>query len=254
MRANYGKPLRQWLKEYRLEEIIDFGDLPVFQKSTTYPCIIRIGRDGPVSSFQAANIKSLNFQDLSAVVDKIRFDCQPEMLGLESLSLTSSNVSALLEKLKSRGIPLGEYVQGRIYRGILTGLNKAFVIDEATKDRLISEDSNSKDLIKPFLAGRDIKRYGQLHTNKYLLFTRRGININQYPSVLNYLSVFRRELTPKPAGYKGEKWGGRKPGSGTKADPARARELREKGLSHDEIAATLKVSVRTVFRALARSA
>ena len=52
----------------------------------------------------------------------------------------------------------------------------------------------------------------------------------------------------------GKRWGGRKPGSGTKADPARVRQLRGKGLSHDEIAATLKVSVRTVFRALKRTA
>ncbi|WP_334140662.1 Eco57I restriction-modification methylase domain-containing protein, partial [Methanothrix soehngenii] len=30
MRANYGLPLRRWLKEQCIEEIIDFGDLPVF--------------------------------------------------------------------------------------------------------------------------------------------------------------------------------------------------------------------------------
>ncbi len=37
MRANYGAPLREWLKRYHIEEITDFGDLPVFEHATTYP-------------------------------------------------------------------------------------------------------------------------------------------------------------------------------------------------------------------------
>ncbi|MBK7438585.1 MAG: hypothetical protein IPI77_17905, partial [Saprospiraceae bacterium] len=65
----------------------------------------------------------------------------------------------LLQKLKTNTIPLGEYVNGKIYRGVLTGLNEAFVINEETKDRLIKEDVSSAEVIKPFLAGRDIKRY-----------------------------------------------------------------------------------------------
>ena len=41
MRANYGKPLRKFLLSKQIEEIVDFGDLPVFKAATTYPCIIR---------------------------------------------------------------------------------------------------------------------------------------------------------------------------------------------------------------------
>jgi hypothetical protein len=36
MRANYGEPLRRWLKQQDIRELIDFGDLPVFQGATTY--------------------------------------------------------------------------------------------------------------------------------------------------------------------------------------------------------------------------
>ena len=31
---------------------------------------------------------------------------------------------AMLAKIKSVGVPLGEYVDGKIYRGVLTGLNE----------------------------------------------------------------------------------------------------------------------------------
>jgi type I restriction-modification system DNA methylase subunit len=54
MRANYGMTLRKWLKAQNIEEIIDFGDLPVFQKATTYPCIIRVSKIN-----QTMNVMSL---------------------------------------------------------------------------------------------------------------------------------------------------------------------------------------------------
>jgi len=54
---------------------------------------------------------------------------------------------------------MGEYVEGKVYYGIKTGLNEAFVIDEATRKQLIAEDPQSADLIKPWLRGRDIRKW-----------------------------------------------------------------------------------------------
>ena len=47
MRARYGKPLRTWLKKQAIREIVDFGDLPVFEQATTYPCILTVGSPHP---------------------------------------------------------------------------------------------------------------------------------------------------------------------------------------------------------------
>ena len=104
-------------------------------------------------------------------------------------------------------------MDGKIYRGVLTGLNEAFVIDEAAKDRLIAEDAKSAEVIKPFLAGRDIKRYRTPRAEKYLIFPRRGIDIEAYPAILSYLSQYRERLEPRPKDWKDKKWPGRKPGS-----------------------------------------
>ena len=65
----------------------------------------------------------------------------------------------------------------------------------------------------PFWQVRDIKRYQNPKTDKYLIFTRRGINIENYPSVLKYLTRFKERLEPKPKDYSGSDWKGRKPGS-----------------------------------------
>lgn len=65
----------------------------------------------------------------------------------------------LFEKLMHQGTPLSQFVKGRMYRGVLTGLNEAFVIDKAKRDDLVAEDPRSADMIKPWLRGQDIKRW-----------------------------------------------------------------------------------------------
>lgn len=61
MRAGYGKPLRGFIKQHRIHAILDFGDLPVFEEATTYPCILSLGKADPQTDFHAANITTLDF-------------------------------------------------------------------------------------------------------------------------------------------------------------------------------------------------
>jgi hypothetical protein len=72
------------------------------------------------------------------------------------------------------GLPLKKYVSGKIFRGVLTGLNKAFVIDAKTRDTLINEDPKCEEIIKPFLLGRNIKRYMPLKPEEFLIFIPKG--------------------------------------------------------------------------------
>jgi adenine-specific DNA-methyltransferase len=59
MRAGFGKNLRQWFAKRRILEIIDFGDLPVFEEATTYPCILSWQKGTPSETFRAANVPEL---------------------------------------------------------------------------------------------------------------------------------------------------------------------------------------------------
>ena len=213
MRAGYGEPLRRWLKTQNIQQIIDFGDLQVFQGATTYPCIF-ISAKGPVENdIEVTAMKTLAFDSLAGYVAEHRSIIGQSSLDDAGWNLGSETEQKLLAKIKATGIPLGEYVKGKIYRGVLTGLNEAFVIDAATRDRLIAEDSRSAEVIKPFLAGRDIKRYQEPKSDKFLIFTKRGIDINAYPVIKNYLLQFKKQLMPKPKDFTGDKWPGRKPGS-----------------------------------------
>jgi hypothetical protein len=213
MRANYGGPLRHWLKARCLEEIIDFGDLPVFQSATTYPCIMRISKNTPHPSFAVTQVKSLKFISLEDYVASHRYPVKQSTLGEEGWSLVDETQRALLVKLRVTTIPLSDYAKGHIYRGVLTGFNEAFVINAKTRSQLISENTHSTDLIRPFLAGRDIKRYQPPPTGRFIIFTRRGIDIKKYPAIYKYLSQFKEQLMPKPKNWKGDRWEGRKSGN-----------------------------------------
>jgi hypothetical protein len=83
--------------------------------------------------------------------------------------LESPAVLRLLEKLRKAGQPLGEFVQGRVYYGIKTGLNEAFVVGRSTRDRLVAEHPSSAEVLKPFLRGRDVKRWRMNFAEQYLI-------------------------------------------------------------------------------------
>lgn len=214
MRANYGEPLRRFLKSQNIYEIIDFGDLPVFETATTYPCIMIAGKPGTENDQIRLTIpETIKFTSLSGYVEQNHSFLNKNSLNDEGWSLAGDAANAVIAKILKAGKPLGEYVNKKIYRGVLTGLNEAFVIDRETKGRLIAEDPGSEDIIKPFLAGRDIKRYQEPNSEKFLIFARRGIEIKNYPAILRHLEHFKTQLTPKPKDWKGTDWKGRKPGS-----------------------------------------
>ena len=58
------------------------------------------------------------------------------MLKKDGWVLEDPALIRLFEKLMAQGTPLGEFVKGRIYRGVVTGLNEAFVIDQDKRDEL----------------------------------------------------------------------------------------------------------------------
>jgi hypothetical protein len=54
---------------------------------------------------------------------------------------------------------MGEFARANPARGILTGLNEAFLIDTATKNALVEADANCSGIIKPYVRGQDIDRW-----------------------------------------------------------------------------------------------
>src|SRR5690606_16688960 len=74
---------------------------------------------------------------------------------------------------------------------VKTGLNEAFVIDAAKRRELVEADPNSAEIIKPWLRGKDIKRWRPEHAGLHLIFTNRGVDIDRYPAIRSHLEQYR---------------------------------------------------------------
>lgn len=180
MRAGYGKKLRQFVANHKINYLIDFGDLPVFEEAITYPNIIQLKKSVPTNEFNACVVTTLQFENgLKSYLNENSIRVKVNELSPEGWTLSDSNVQALLSKIRSKGVALIEYVNGKVYYGIKTALNEAFVIDKETRDRLIAEDPKSAAVIKPFLAGRDIKRYQTPVSDRFLILFPKGFTIKR---------------------------------------------------------------------------
>jgi hypothetical protein len=171
LNSGFGEGLRSFLQQHtRLHLLIDFAETGVFT-AVTEPCIVLASRGGQPN--EAVRLLKWNENDpVDQVFEKAAtcFITLPQKeFRSDGWRLESPAVLRLLDKLRAAGKPLGEYVNGRFYRGILTGLNEAFVVDRATRDRLIAEHKSSAKVLKPFLRGRDVKRWRVEFAGQYLI-------------------------------------------------------------------------------------
>ncbi len=190
MQAGYGQLARKFLLEQNLIEIIDFGDFQVFEEATTYPCILTASKEKAKQTFKATRIHSPDFiNDFPSYVSNVTNYINHQSLNDETWIVSNSQDQNLLQKIVSKGIKLEEYVNGEGKRGVLTGLTEAFVIDDYTKKIIISEDSKSAELIKPFVLGRNIKPYSGVEVSNWLILVPKGFTIrkNLPPNNPNYI-------------------------------------------------------------------
>ncbi|MCC7438601.1 MAG: Eco57I restriction-modification methylase domain-containing protein [Armatimonadetes bacterium] len=224
MRANYGKPLRQFLAtNTALRAIIDFGELPVFQNAATFPAVFLTRNETTTDQrFTFSAIKRLSFESLLEEVEATAVELDNRSLSGDSWTLAQGNEVEVIEKMKAIGVPLGEYLKGKakINYGVKTGLNEAFVIDKVVRERLVAEDKNSKSLIRPFVAGDDVRKYHIRFQDRYLLLIPNGWTRKQsgatkeadawkwfqqhYPAIANHLT--QHEVKARKRTDKGEFW------------------------------------------------
>lgn len=114
---------------------------------------------------------------------------------LDSWTLKPNHILDLKDKIMKQGKILKDIKEISINRGITTGYNKAFLIDEKTKKELIEKDKNNENIIKPLIRGRDIKHFFIDFQEKYLLCTKNGFKIKKdFPIIYEYLLQYKEKL------------------------------------------------------------
>ena len=210
MRAGYGQKLRTYINNCYTKLLLDFPGVKIFDSSTVDTCIILIQNKKPnlqTEFSKAATFKSeyvcefrLGVQSIQNYVNKNSFKISD--FGQGPWFIGSKNEIQLKKKIERVGTPIRELIANRdisIYYGIKTGCNEAFIISNDTKEELISENSNSIEVIKPVVSGKDISFYFH-QQSKWIIDIHNGfgnvepVNIENYPAVKKHLDKFYNSL------------------------------------------------------------
>ncbi|MGL2823871.1 DUF7149 domain-containing protein [Helicobacter pylori] len=209
-RAKYGAKLREWLlKKTTIVSYMELNALKVFESAAVDTSIISFIKQTPPkeSVFKYYEPTPNDKNDLKNTPSLLM---KQNALSTESFIFANATLLDLRDKIESIGTPLKDW-DIQINYGIKTGANEAFIIptekrdailkncDDTQKDeRGMSERERTKELIKPILRGKDIKRYSYEWAGEWLINTHNGytsalkskippIDIEKYPATKAHL-------------------------------------------------------------------
>ncbi|WP_187830534.1 class I SAM-dependent DNA methyltransferase [Helicobacter pylori] len=209
-RAKYGAKLRELLlKKTTLVSYMELNALKVFESAAVDTSIISFIKQTPLkeSGFKYYEPTPNDKDDLKSTSSLLM---KQNALSTESFIFANATLLDLRDKMENIGTPLKDWgIQ--INYGIKTGANEAFIIptekrdeilkncDDAQKDeRGMSERERTKELIKPILRGKDIKRYSYEWAHLWVINTHNSytsapkskihpIDIEKYPAIKAHL-------------------------------------------------------------------
>ena len=205
MRAGYGKKLRDFFVENTNPiELIDLG-ANVFDSATVDTNILILQKSNNRHQLKAVTLEENKSENMSDYIRQhaVKIDYK---LG-ESWIILNEIEQSIKKKIEAVGTPLKDW-NIKINRGILTGLNEAFIISKEKRDELIKADPKSAEIIRPILRGRDIKRNEIDFQDIYIINSHNGyisedgtrippININDYPAIKDWLDNGEWNTKPK---------------------------------------------------------
>lgn len=167
LKTGYAKPLRQFFAEKtRVEEIVDLGHArEVFPDADVFPSILRVRKpegEEPGDRYALVSViprEELAASDFAAQVRSSQFTIEQSRFNGESWSLDPPVLGELMSKMRRIGVPLLEFLGSEPKYGLKTGYNKAFLVTQEERDRMVNEDPGSRAVLKRYLRGQDIKRW-----------------------------------------------------------------------------------------------
>jgi len=208
-RADYGKGLRKFLlKNVDFLNYIDFNGVKVFESATVDTSVFEFKKIKENNNFIYCDIgKDYSLKtNLDDYIKENYVLYSKKNLTEDTFSFLSKKELQIKKRIEEIGTPLKEW-DIKIYRGVLTGYNEAFIIDGKKKDELIAKDPKNAEIIKPLLRGKDIKKYTYEFADKWLIatFPAKNIDITKYPDVEKYLKGFGRKLEQSGETFTDEK-------------------------------------------------
>ena len=199
LRAIYGELLKShFIKSLQPITLLNIEDIQIFEEATVESNIITLQKRMLTEAFSVVNLANdyTLGASLSDYFELKHFEFS--VLDASEWFIGNQGESKLKAKIEANSRPLKEF-DIEINRGILTGYNAAFIIDNQKKDDLLRLDSKNAEIIKPILRGRDLKKYSYEFENVYLINAHNGLKSkglkridleNEYPIIYEHLKAF----------------------------------------------------------------
>lgn len=200
MNSNSAKSFRQYIHENAaFEQVINFGENQPFKGAEmVYPTIAVLRNGQAEETFKSLFIDgALSFSELPLAAAQPLVDTASDITTLDEWRFQSIELTKLFRKITEGYTILDDYVSGRMYRGITTGLNEAFIVDGSTRRELIEQDPKSERLLRPMMRGQDLRPWYKIENDQYLVWSYQGIDINEYPAILEYLTRYKSKLAKR---------------------------------------------------------
>ena len=182
LKAEYGRSTRRYFSENHTPLLLMELGKDVFESAIVDSGVLMLREGGPSRSFPAVDLDHVDVADFPPELS-LWGQVRPD--GDAPWSILSPTERSVSDKMKTKGTPLKNW-HVNINYGIKTGYNKAFIIDGATKEALVSKDPKSAEIIKPVLRGRDVQRFRSVWAGVWVIITKFGSyktcrkNIPQY--------------------------------------------------------------------------
>lgn len=158
----YGKNTRSLLtKGVSLKKVVNFGELPVFQASVDSAILIaKNTKPKDVEFLDFAQAKSdADIRNILQFFEANKGTIKLITLGEGEWSLQDSAKLAVLHKVKNQPTSFGQYYSDKIFAGLKSGLDSVYVITRSFRDKLVYTDKKYESVIKPWLRGKDVKKW-----------------------------------------------------------------------------------------------
>ena len=197
LNVDYGINIRKLLNNYFIIEIEDHNGEKIFSDAQVETNIIILKK---------IERKNTDVKIVLTKENKTFYFNQEEFVEEKGFLFLDNNLEKLRKRLDENGEPLKNW-KIKMNRGIVTGLDKAFIIEKEKYDDLIKKDRKNKEIIVPLLRGKNIGRYEINYQDLYLINVHNGykqahedipyVNVVNYPVIKDHLDEFEPKLSER---------------------------------------------------------
>jgi type I restriction-modification system DNA methylase subunit len=204
MKTNTGMKLRELIAQSAtIEQIVDFGDISLFEAATNYPCIFVFQKKKTTDNkIWYVHVRKPEENIMSRLRNSFAKDVSDEYIQanlVEQKLLTEDVWRPLSAQINNLFKKLDKVADARLkdiavwnLNGIFTGLNSVFIL----KKEIVDKYQIEPEIAKPLLVGEDVRRWKINWSGNYILYTR-DIDLEKQKNTYRYLKEHQEKLSQR---------------------------------------------------------